>query len=100
MVTADLQVLPRPSSNDPNNPYGIVDEAIKIIQASGLKYRVGPLGTAVQGELNEVLALIPQMTEAMRAAGAQEIITIVKIADLGDKSSEPITAKEKWNNTL
>jgi uncharacterized protein YqgV (UPF0045/DUF77 family) len=100
MVTADLQVLPRPSTNDPENPYAIVDEAIKIIQASGLKYRVGPLGTAVQGELNEVLALIPKMTEAMRSAGAEEIITIVKIADLGDKSSDPITTKEKWNNTL
>jgi uncharacterized protein YqgV (UPF0045/DUF77 family) len=100
MVIADLQVLPRPTTTDSNKPYAIVDEAIRIIQESGLKYRVGPLGTAVQGELNEVLALVQNMTAAMRSAGAQEIITIIKIADLGEKTAEHITDKDKWNNTL
>jgi uncharacterized protein YqgV (UPF0045/DUF77 family) len=100
MVTADLQVLPRPSTNDPEKPYAIVDVAIKIIQESGLKYRVGPLGTAIQGELNEVLALVTKMTDAMRSAGAKEIITILKIADLGETSSDPILQTEKWQNSL
>jgi uncharacterized protein YqgV (UPF0045/DUF77 family) len=90
MVIADLQVLPQPLTNDPARPYAFVDLAIEVIQQSGLKYRVGPLGTVVQGPLEEVVALVPAMTAAMRGGGAEKIITIVKIADLGDDNPDPL----------
>ena len=44
-------------------PY--VDEAIKVIDDSGLAYRVGPLETTVQGEMNECLILIQKLNERM-----------------------------------
>ncbi len=96
MVIADLQVLPNPLTNDPSRPYAYVDAAIEIIEQSGLKHQVGPLGTWVQGELETVLALVPAMNKAMRAAGAEKIITIMKIVDSGDEVQDNLAYMEKW----
>ncbi|MEI7555531.1 thiamine-binding protein [Candidatus Chlorohelix sp.] len=96
MVIADLQVLPNPLTNDPSAPYAFVDKAIAVIEQSGLKYQVGPLGTWVQGELEAVLALVPAMTKAMRLAGASKVITIIKIADSGEESENPLAYMDKW----
>jgi uncharacterized protein (TIGR00106 family) len=35
-------------------------EAIDFIARSGLKYKVGPMGTAVEGELGEVMAVVAE----------------------------------------
>jgi len=36
---------------------GYVARAIKIIQESGLAFHIGPMGTSVEGELDEVMEL-------------------------------------------
>ncbi|RIO57563.1 thiamine-binding protein, partial [Staphylococcus hominis] len=48
-----VQIVPKAPNNDDVIPY--VDEAIKIIDQSGLPYRVGPLDTTVQGDMIECL---------------------------------------------
>lgn len=45
-----IQIIPKTPKNEDVIPY--VDEAIKIIDQSGLHYRVGPLETTVQGDMN------------------------------------------------
>ena len=42
-----IQIIPKTPNNNDVIPY--VDEAIKIIDDSGLHFRVGPLETTVQG---------------------------------------------------
>lgn len=54
-----VQIIPRTSNNEDVIPY--VDEAIKIIDESGMHYRVGPLETTVQGEMSECLILIQNL---------------------------------------
>lgn len=51
-----VQIVPKTPNNDDVIPY--VDEAIKIIDQSGLHYRAGPLETTVQGDMSECLILI------------------------------------------
>ena len=67
-------------SETPNNedviPY--VDEAIKIIDDSGLHFRVGPLETTVQGDMSECLILIQKLHERMVELECPSIISQVK----------------------
>lgn len=58
-----VQIIPKTPNGEDVIPY--VDEAIKVIDDSGLAYRVGPLETTVQGEMNECLILIQKLNERM-----------------------------------
>ena len=57
----------------------LVDEAIAIIDQSGVKYEVHPLETTMEGELSELLKIIGKMNERMIELGSSNVITQVKI---------------------
>ena len=57
----------------------LVDEAIAIIDQSGVKYEVHPLETTMEGELSELLKIIEKMNERMIELGSSNVITQVKI---------------------
>ncbi|MGX0405734.1 uncharacterized protein YqgV (UPF0045/DUF77 family) [Staphylococcus capitis] len=71
-----VQIIPRTQKNEDVIPY--VDEAIKIIDESGMHYRVGPLETTVQGEMSECLILIQKLNERMVELECPSIISQVK----------------------
>ena len=71
-----VQIVPKTPNNDDVIPY--VDEAIKIIDQSGLHYRVGPLETTVQGDMSECLILIQKLNERMVELECPSIISQVK----------------------
>jgi len=48
IVNVAIQVLP---SSKKEHPYSIVDKAIEVIQKSGLKYKVCPFETVIEGEI-------------------------------------------------
>ena len=55
-----------------------------LIDGSGLDYRVGPMGTVVEGEWDRVIGLVKQCHQAMlRASG--RVITTIRIDDRTDK---------------
>lgn len=43
-----------------------VKRSLEIIDDSGLPYRLGPMGTCLEGEWNEVLAVVTRCFERMR----------------------------------
>jgi uncharacterized protein (TIGR00106 family) len=57
-----------------------VARAVDIVDRSGLPYRLNPMGTVVEGALDEVLALIATCHKAV-AADCERVSTIVKIDD-------------------
>ncbi|KRG10034.1 thiamine-binding protein [Staphylococcus sp. NAM3COL9] len=71
-----VQIIPKTADGEDVIPY--VDEAIKIIEDSGLTYRVGPLETTVQGEMNECLILIQKLNERMVELEIPSTISQVK----------------------
>jgi uncharacterized protein YqgV (UPF0045/DUF77 family) len=83
-VIVEIQVLPTPSGNAESR-YAHVDAAIAVIQASGLPYEVGPLGTWLEGEPDEVWPVVRAAHEATMAAGAGSVVTVLKVAQ-GDPS--------------
>ena len=64
----------------------------QLIDASGLDYRVSPMGTVVEGNWDEVMQLAKQCHEAMLAS-ADRVITSIKIDDRKDKTGPRMQQK-------
>ncbi|WP_374721171.1 thiamine-binding protein [Peribacillus tepidiphilus] len=69
-----VQIIPKGENVIP-----LVDEAIKIIHDSGVKYEVHPLETTMEGELSQLLSIIEKMNQRMVELGSPNVITQVKI---------------------
>ncbi len=91
MLIAEIQVAPSPPGTA-EDPHAHVEAAIAVIQASGLRYEVGALGTTLEGSADEVWATLRDAHEAMLAAGARAGISHVKIAEV-DRTIDSLTAK-------
>lgn len=72
-----VQIIPKASSAE--EVIGLVDEAIKIIDQSGVIYEVHPLETTMEGELEHLLAVITDMNKKMIELGSPNVISQVKI---------------------
>ena len=72
-----LQVIPKTPQGEDVIPY--VDQAIAMIDKSGVSYRVGPLETTMEGELHQLLDIVAQVNEAMVRAGCPNVLSQVKI---------------------
>ena len=71
-----IQVIPKLPNGGDVIPY--VDEAIRIIDQSGLAYRVGPLETTVQGDMSACLILIQNINMRMVELEIPSIISQIK----------------------
>jgi len=80
-----VQILPRTPGGNDVIPY--VDRAIGIIRESGVKYRVGPLETTMEGDLDQLLAILKQMNEAMLEMGCESVLSQVKLLAGGPLAS-------------
>ncbi|HJV16898.1 MAG TPA: thiamine-binding protein [Bacillales bacterium] len=72
-----IQILPKTKDGEDVIPY--VDEAIKVIHNSGVKYEVHPLETTMEGELQQLFDVITKMNERMIEIGSKNVISQVKI---------------------
>ncbi|HEU4901679.1 MAG TPA: thiamine-binding protein, partial [Flavisolibacter sp.] len=59
-INASIQLLPIVQDR---HPYDWVDEAIAIIQQSGIRHEVGPFATVVEGTYEDVIRVIHQINE-------------------------------------
>ncbi len=75
-VNIALQVLPM---TPPEKVYGVVDRTIEAIQHSGVKYRVCPFETVMEGEYDQLMAVIEKVKDACFATGTEELIMNLKI---------------------
>lgn len=87
MIT-EIQCLPRPSGT-PDDQYAHVHAAIELIESSGLTYEVGALGTTIEGEPEELWPLLRRVHEACLAAGADSVISVIKIAENASTDGAP-----------
>ncbi|MDR1440060.1 MAG: thiamine-binding protein [Clostridiales bacterium] len=80
MPTANvsLQVLPI-CQGGKNEIYAIVDKAIDLIGASGVKYVVGPHETTMEGDFDLLMDIVKKAQTACIDAGASSVISHVKI---------------------
>jgi uncharacterized protein YqgV (UPF0045/DUF77 family) len=89
LVNASIQILPLAQDK---HPYEWVDEAIAVIQASGIKHEVGPFTTVLEGTYTEVMDVIHQVNEKLCVMGCAEWITGLQIQI---RSNTDMTGDEK-----
>jgi len=75
-VNIALQILP---TSKTIHPYTLVDKAIEVIAASGLRYKVTPFETVMEGSYDEIMNVVKLAQEACYKAGAESLMTYIKI---------------------
>ncbi|MFQ5952975.1 MAG: MTH1187 family thiamine-binding protein [Candidatus Omnitrophota bacterium] len=72
------------------SPY--VAKTAKIIDESGLDYKINPMATVVEGGMDEILALIKKCHSAVMEDASRVMITVV-IDDRKDKGPSRMDSK-------
>ncbi len=85
MANAAMAIQVSPNTTDTAKLLEIVDAAIAAIDASGLSYEVGAFETTIEGDLDQLVALIPAIQAASVAAGAEMINNYIKLAYAPEK---------------
>jgi len=89
IINASIQIVPVVSDK---HPYEWVDEAIAVIQQSGIKYEVGPFATVIEGNYTNVMKVLDNINEYLCNKGCNEWICNVQIQI---RSKGDITGDEK-----
>jgi len=75
-VNIALQILP---SSKTIHPYSLVDKAIEVIANSGIRYKVTPFETVMEGSYDDIMKVVKQAQEACYEEGAESLMTYIKI---------------------
>ncbi|RPD38158.1 thiamine-binding protein [Chitinophaga barathri] len=88
-INLALQILPQVPSEQ---VYAVVDEAIAVIQQSGVKYRVCPFETVMEGPYDLLMDIVKRTQEVCFKAGAGQLLVYIKIQN---NSAGPVTIEDK-----
>ena len=65
-----------------------VAAALDVVHAQErIRFRLDPMFTTLEGDLSEIYVLIGDMQEAVFAAGAERVSTVIKVDDRRDRST-------------
>ncbi len=92
IINASIQIVPIVLDK---HPYQWVDDAISVIQKSGIKYDVTPFATILEGTYDEVMKVIHEVNEFLYEKGCAEWISNlqIQIRSKGDITGDEKTAK-------
>jgi len=66
-------------------------EVLRIVDASGIPYKINPMGTVVEGEWDEVIRLIKKCHNAVMKIGERAVTTI----SIDDRKGKPRRIDQK-----
>lgn len=89
IINASIQIVPIVTDK---HPYKWVDEAISVIQQSGISYEIGPFATVLEGNYDEVMKVIHAVNEHLFERNCSEWISNLQIQI---RSEHNITSLEK-----
>ncbi|ERM84510.1 hypothetical protein P872_25475 [Rhodonellum psychrophilum GCM71 = DSM 17998] len=75
-INLGIQIIPKSKTLD---SYALVDKAIEVIQASGVKHVVTPFETVMEGPQEALLEIAQRAQEAVLAAGADEVLVYYRM---------------------
>lgn len=82
-VIAEVVVVPRIPTTGGTSKY--VAHVEKILRSHNLKVMLTPMGTVLEGELDEVFAAVKEAHESTFANGVMRVLTTLRIDDRRDK---------------
>ncbi len=85
-VVAEVSIIPLGTSNTGISHY--VAACLEVLEGRRvLSYRLTPMGTIIEGSLDDVFEAIRDMHEVPFREGASRVVTNIKIDDRRDKLS-------------
>jgi uncharacterized protein YqgV (UPF0045/DUF77 family) len=92
IINLGIQIIPKSKNLD---SYWLVDQAIQVIQKSGIKHLVTPFETVMEGTQDELMTIAKDAQQAVLDAGADEVLVYyrMQIKKNEDVSIEDKTAK-------
>lgn len=81
-INLAIQVLPQA---DGKESYDLVDQAIRIIEESGLTYQVCPFETVIEGKFDELMDLVKKIHNELEKNGTEKLMTYIKIQTVFQK---------------
>ncbi|MBI9067394.1 MAG: MTH1187 family thiamine-binding protein [Salinivirgaceae bacterium] len=93
-INLALQVLPRAKDKD---SYQLVDKAIAIIEKSGVKYKVCPFETVMEGSYDELMEIVKKVHEECYNSGTETMMTYIKIQSSVEKDVSIADKMEKYS---
>jgi uncharacterized protein YqgV (UPF0045/DUF77 family) len=94
LINASLQLIP---IDHASHAMPQIDKAIALIKNSGLPHEVGPFGTTVEGQYQQVIALISALNEMMAHESKVEWVLNIQmhIAPAADVTMQGKTLKHR-----
>lgn len=81
-MLADLEIIPLGRSGA--SVSALLVKVARLIDESGLDYRVGPMGTTIEGSWDQVMAVAKRCHDAL-LHDVERVITTIRIDDRTDK---------------
>ncbi len=81
-INVAVQILPFGQSID---KYAIIDKAIEVVQQSGLKHKVCPFETVIEGYYDEIFEIIKKMQQEAYKHGAEALLVNIRIQSMKGK---------------
>ncbi|HCX64734.1 MAG TPA: hypothetical protein DHN33_05945 [Eubacteriaceae bacterium] len=87
-INVSLQILP---VVEEEHIYEVVDQVIRYIDSTGVKYVVGPMETTMEGNFDDLMQIVKEANEICFRKGIARVVSVVKI----DAKKEGVTIDEK-----
>lgn len=90
MAVAQVSVVPVGTAGASISHH--VAHCLDVLDATGLKYELNPMGTVIEGELRDVLEAIALMHES---AFGDDVVRVLTSVALDDRRDKPLTMAGK-----
>ena len=96
MAVAEISIIPIGTRNTSVSKHVVT--ALKVLRKEKkVAYELTPMGTILEGELDDVFRAARKMHEAVFEGGARRVVTTIKIDDRRDK---PLTMSGKVESVV
>ncbi len=90
MAVASVSIVPVGTGNASLSSY--VARCVDVVEDSGLKYQLNPMGTVIEGETADILEVVRKMHESVFS---DEIVRVLTRISIDDRRDKPLTMKGK-----
>lgn len=91
MAVVEISVAPLGTATPGVSEY--VAACVAVVAASGLTYQLTPMGTVIEGSIDEILPVLRAMHEVPFSKGAERVSTLIKIDDRRDQGRHGLQGK-------
>jgi uncharacterized protein (TIGR00106 family) len=91
MAVVEISVVPLGTGTLSVSSY--VAACVEIVADSGLSYQLTPMGTVIEGDIDDILPVLRKMHEVPFDRGAERVSTLIKIDDRRDQGHHGLQGK-------